>query len=115
MYVYIVIKGLREGKVSLSDFAGPLGIMHFATEQAKAGLGTLLLFIAFLSVQLCILNLLPLPALDGGHAILLLIESIRKKPISHKIQSYINIIGFSLLITLLLVVTYNDILRLIFR
>jgi regulator of sigma E protease len=82
-----------------------------AGEQAKMGLASFLLFVAFLSLNLGVLNLLPIPILDGGHLLFLAIEGIRKKPVSAKVQEFTSRVGLSFLLCLMLVVTYHDIVR----
>ncbi len=110
---YAGIWRLASGKMSMRDsMTGPLGIFFITSKAAKLGLVTLLHLVAVLSVSLAIFNLLPLPILDGGHLFLLGLEKLRKKALSAKTEGIINNLGFSLMITLALLVTYNDILRL---
>ncbi|MCX5694060.1 MAG: RIP metalloprotease RseP [Candidatus Omnitrophica bacterium] len=104
---------LASGKMSMRDsMTGPLGIFFITSKAAKLGLIALMHLIAVLSVSLAIFNLLPLPILDGGHLFLLGLEKLRKKALGVKAEEIINNVGFSLMITLALFVTYNDILRL---
>jgi len=94
--------------------AGPVGIAQITGEVAKAGLSPLLEFAAFLSINLAIINLLPLPALDGGRIAFVLLEWMRRgKRVPPKIEGMIHLIGFAMLITFLLAVTYQDIIRII--
>jgi regulator of sigma E protease len=100
------------GKVSVRDsVTGPLGIFLITSKAANMGLVAVLHLIAVLSISLGIFNLLPLPVMDGGHIVLLGIEKIRRKGLSLKVESIITKIGISLIITLAVFVTYNDILR----
>jgi regulator of sigma E protease len=110
-YIILVIQGFIDKCISVNDLSGPVGIFHMAGEQSKSGLGNLLLFIGFLSVNLWFFNLLPLPVLDGGHIVLLFIEKLSSKKVAWKVQEIANVVGIILLITLLLLVTYHDILR----
>ncbi len=104
---------LVTGKMSMRDsMTGPLGIFFITSQAAKLGLVALLHLVAVLSVSLAIFNLLPLPILDGGHIFLLGLEKLRKKALGVKAEEIINNVGLSLMITLALFVTYNDILRL---
>jgi len=104
---------LVSGKMSMRDsMTGPLGIFFITAKTAKLGLIAVMHLIAVLSISLAIFNLLPLPILDGGHIFLLGLEKLRKKALGVKAERLINNIGFSLMITLALFVTYNDILRL---
>lgn len=93
---------------------GPVGIAQITGEVAKAGVSPLLEFAAFLSINLAIINILPLPALDGGRIAFVLLEWIRRgKKISAKTEGLVHLIGFAMLIALALAVTYQDILRII--
>jgi regulator of sigma E protease len=89
--------------------AGPLGIYYITSEMLKIGIGAILNLMAALSVSLAIMNLLPLPLLDGGHLFLLGIEKIRKKPISDKTDDVITKVGFAMLGVLFVVILFNDI------
>jgi len=91
---------------------GPVGIAQIAGEVAKAGISPLLEFAAFLSINLAIINILPLPALDGGRIVFVLLERIRRgKRISPKTEGLIHFIGFAALIGIIMVITYSDIIR----
>ncbi|HNW39057.1 MAG TPA: RIP metalloprotease RseP [Candidatus Omnitrophota bacterium] len=104
---------LVSGKMSMRDsMTGPLGIFFITSKAAKLGLIAILHLIAVLSVSLAIFNLLPLPILDGGHIFLLGLEKLRKKALGAKTEEIMNNIGFTLMISLALFVTYNDVLRL---
>lgn len=96
--------GLDEG-----DVGGPVLIAKLAGISAKAGWAALLFFMAALSINLAILNLLPFPVLDGGHLVYLVIEAIRKKPISIKAKLIAQQVGFIILFALMIYVTVNDI------
>jgi regulator of sigma E protease len=102
------------GKVSILDLAGPVGIAQFTGQVAGEGLVPLLSFTAFLSINLGLANLLPIPALDGGRLVFIIIEWIRKKAIDIKLENKIHSIGLTILLGLMAVVTVNDIFR-IFR
>jgi regulator of sigma E protease len=103
---------MATGKLSIKDsVAGPLGLFQIAGKVAGMGALALLNFMALLSISVGIFNLLPLPVLDGGHLILLLIEKIRKKPLSLKLDAIVTNIGLTVLVSLALFVTYNDIMR----
>lgn len=105
-----VVKIIR-GKISSDNIGGPLMIAQMAGEQAKAGVVNFAWFVALLSVNLGIINLLPIPLLDGGHLLFFLIEGITGKPVSAKLRERLIQIGAALLITLMIFVFYNDILR----
>jgi len=94
--------------------AGPVGIAQLTGEVAQAGLSPLLEFAAFLSINLAIINLLPLPALDGGRIAFVLLEVLRRgRRVSARIEGMIHMAGFALLITFILLVTYQDIIRIV--
>lgn len=98
-------------KLSIKEASGPLGIYFITSKVAHQGIIPILNLIGLISVSLAIFNLLPLPVLDGGHILLLAIERIRGKTMSVRIERIITQIGFTFIITLTLIVTYNDILR----
>jgi len=93
------------------DVAGPVGIIFVIGEVAQTGFVNLLLLTALISISLGIMNLLPIPALDGGRLFFLLVEAIRGKRIDPEKEGFIHFIGFALLIMLILFITYQDILR----
>ena len=94
--------------------AGPVGIYQMTAEVARAGLLALIIFTAFISLNLGIINLLPLPALDGGRIVFLLIELARRgKRVSPRVEHLVNAVGFALLILLMVIITYFDIARII--
>ncbi|MCX7833093.1 MAG: RIP metalloprotease RseP [Ignavibacteria bacterium] len=95
-----------------SAIGGPIKIAKISAQSAESGFLTFIYFVALLSLTLAIINVLPFPALDGGHFIILLIEAIIRKPISYKVQIMIQRIGLILLIAFMLFVIYNDIISL---
>ena len=103
------VQMLFTGSVGVNDLTGPVGISEIVTQTV--GIANYIYLIALVSVSLGITNLLPIPALDGGKILLLIIEAIRKKPLKQETEIQIQLIGFSVLIALSLIVTYNDILR----
>lgn len=111
--LFLVIKGLVLGKYSLKTLGGPLMIAQYAGEAAKAGVADLLTLIAFLSLQLGIINLFPIPVLDGGHIFFFCIEVVKGKPLSERFMTIAQQVGVALLVALMLLVTYNDIFRII--
>ena len=94
--------------------AGPVGIAQLTGEVAKAGISPLLEFAAFLSINLAIINIFPLPALDGGRIAFVLLEWVRRgKRIAPKTEGLVHLIGFAMIIAFVLAVTYRDIMRII--
>ena len=101
------------GQGSLDSLGGPVKIGVVIGEAARSGFDKLLFLTALISLQLGIFNLLPIPALDGGHIFLIGVEWLARRPLSVKVRERAQIVGFSLLVALILVVTYNDVLQLI--
>lgn len=113
MMTYQALWRMVTGKLSMREsITGPLGIFYITSKAAHLGAIALLHLVAVLSVSLCIFNLLPLPVLDGGHIALLAIEKIRGRQLSVKVERVITQIGFTLIVSLALFATYNDLLRL---
>ncbi|WP_025209299.1 RIP metalloprotease RseP [Hippea sp. KM1] len=102
---------LIERVIPTSEIGGPIMIVDFAGKAASAGLGAFLWFIAIISINLGILNLLPIPVLDGGHLMFYAIEAIRGKPVSEKAQENFQKIGIALLLALMLFAFANDFKR----
>lgn len=107
------IIGLITGTASIKLVGGPVFIAQVAGQTAKTGMVSLLSFTALLSVNLCLINVLPIPVLDGGHLLFLGIEKIKGRPLSLKQRAAMQQIGLAFLILLIIFVTYNDFLRLI--
>lgn len=103
-------KTLFTGKASMNDFGGPITIIKYTGEAAKAGILVLVNFAAYISVQLAIFNIIPFPALDGGFILLYLFELISGKKVDENKVGLINYIGFALLMALMVFVTIKDIL-----
>jgi regulator of sigma E protease len=113
--VWISLYGLITGQIPITDMSGPVGVTDAIGTAAKSGIADLLNMLALLSINLGVINLFPLPALDGGRLVFLIIEGIIGKPVPAKYEAYIHYGGFVLLIGLSLFLAYNDIVRLIFR
>lgn len=110
--VLISLKQLITGAASPSDLSGPVGIINEINTAAQSGLADILYLMALITVNLGLFNLLPLPALDGGRILFIIIEAIIRKPIPPKYEGLCHGIGFILLIALMLYATGNDIIRL---
>ena len=106
------IKSLFTGEVGVNELSGPVGIFTVVDQQKEAGIENILYLIAFLSVNVGVINLLPFPAFDGGRILFLIIEKIKGSPVSSRVENTIHQIGFYLLLLLMLYVTCNDIFRL---
>ncbi len=102
---------LVSGKVSTGEIAGPIGIAVMTEKSLELGIGYYLQLVAFITINLAIINLLPIPMLDGGMVFLLIVESIRRKPLEEKYLIILQKVGMAFIFLLILVATYNDILR----
>ena len=102
---------LLSGSISIKNISGPIGIAQSAGASASAGLPWFLGFLAFVSINLGILNLLPIPILDGGHLMFYGIEAVKGSPVSEAMQELGQRIGMALLLTLMMLAFYNDLLR----
>ncbi len=109
----IFIGGAILGHANLADVVGPIGLVGFVGKAAKEGISVLLYFTALISINLSIVNLFPVPALDGGRLLFVAIESIWRKPIPPKVFNTINTVGFAILVLLMLLVTFRDISHLV--
>ena len=98
----------------LSQVAGPVGIVGFVGDAAALGIVPLITFTAFISLNLAVINLLPIPALDGGRLLFIAIEAVRGRSIRPVIANALNTAGFVFLIFLMVAITYNDIARIFF-
>jgi regulator of sigma E protease len=112
--VVSVVK-LIQGTVSTKTLGGPIMIAEMAGQQAKEGAGNLVTFIALLSINLAILNILPIPVLDGGHLLFFTIEAVTGRPVNVKVREVAQQAGIFLLMLLMILVFYNDITRIFFR
>lgn len=97
------------GRANLSELAGPVGIVGMVGDVRALGLGYLLTFTALISLNLCIVNLLPFPALDGGRLLFVAIEAITRRKIHPRIFNTVNTVGFALLILLMVLITIHDV------
>ena len=101
---------LLKGKL-IADVSGPVGIATLTGQAARMGINYLMQFTALISVNLAVLNIIPFPALDGGRALLIIIEKFKGSPINKKVEQLVNTIGFAFLIALMVYVTAKDISR----
>jgi len=111
--MFVVLFKLFTGSLAISNLAGPLGIAQITGKYALSGWVALLNLTALISVNIGVLNLLPLPALDGGRLVFIALELIRKKPVSPELENKIHFWGFVVLLSLMALITFNDFLRLL--
>jgi len=118
--VWYSLVGLVTGQFGLNDMAGPIGAADAISQAASMGLkqgvlpamNNIIMMMMMITVNLGVVNLLPLPALDGGRLIFLLIELVRRRPINPKYEGWVHAAGFALLMTFMVIITYSDVLRL---
>lgn len=110
--MYRILYYLITGNLSLNNLSGPIGIFTIVGSAAKSGFLNIIYLIAYLCINVAVINLLPFPAFDGGRALFLIIEKIKGSKVNPKIENTIHTIGFVLLMILMLFVSYNDIVRL---
>lgn len=106
------LKNLVGGRASTEDVSGPVGIIKLTGEVAQQGFGSLIMFTAFLSINLAVMNLIPFPALDGGWLLILIIEGIRRKKLDPDKIGILNFIGFVVLMILVVITTFKDVAKL---
>ena len=99
----------------LNKLGGPVAIFKESSDAAKNGIENVLYFLATISINIGIFNLIPIPALDGGKIVLNILEAIRRKPLKQEIETYVTLAGVVIMVVLMIAVTWNDIMRLFFR
>lgn len=113
--LFALLQRLFTGRASVSTLEGPIGIVSLSGQAAQLGPGSLANLMAIISINLAVLNLLPVPVLDGGHLALLAVESVRRRDLSLGFKERATQVGLMLLLLLFAVVMYNDIVRYFFR
>ena len=108
---YATFFGMFKGQVSVKDVSGPVGIIDVIASASRVGVNAILNVMVLISLNLGVVNLMPLPALDGGRIIFVLYEMITRRRANPKWEGYIHLAGFALLILFMLYVTKNDIVR----
>ena len=107
----LTIEGLFTGKISLQALSGPVGMYEVIDSSIGYGLNYMLYIVAFLSINVGFINILPFPAFDGGRVFFLIIEKIKRSPVNSKFENMCHLIGFALLILLMIYITIQDIFR----
>lgn len=110
--IWLSLGDLLSGKVGFSQLSGPVGVGAVIGQAVSAGIGTFLYIAAFITINIGIFNLLPIPALDGGRLIFVLLEMIFRKPVAAKYEGMVHFVGLVLLLGLMVVVTAKDIMKL---
>ena len=109
---YLTLDRVARGTVDAKNLKGPVGIVQIGTQVSKQGLPELLMFLAIISVNLAVLNFLPIPILDGGQFLFLLIEKLKGSPVSPAVQDFATLAGLVILGGIFLFVTFNDLTNL---
>jgi regulator of sigma E protease len=111
--LYVTLKRMVTGDVGAKNLGGIIRIGQVSYEAAQRGPSWFFYLLAMLSLNLAFVNLLPIPVLDGGHLLFLLIEKVKGSPVSSRVFGYSQVVGLVFVLMLVLFVTYNDILRLL--
>ncbi|MBQ9116197.1 MAG: site-2 protease family protein, partial [Clostridia bacterium] len=106
------LAGLVSAKYGVEHISGPVGVTDALGDAAENGIETVMTMVVIISMNLGIFNLLPIPALDGGRLVFLIIEAIRRKPIKHELEATIHTIGILVLMAIMLIVTFKDVFTL---
>ncbi|MCX6811192.1 MAG: RIP metalloprotease RseP, partial [Candidatus Berkelbacteria bacterium] len=114
-FLFMYLKDLIFKSQVPKDLAGPVGIFVLTREAVKLGAAEVMRFIALLSINLAIINILPLPALDGGRILFIFIEKIRGKKVTPKTENMVHTIGFAALLVLILLITYQDVIKFVLK
>ena len=111
----LIIFYLITGKLSLNNLSGPIGIYSVVAEVSKTGILNILYLIAYLCINVGFINLLPIPAFDGCRILFLIIEKIKGSKVNQKVENMVHSIGFVFLMILMVLITYNDIIRIFIK
>ena len=113
--IFRTLRGLANGQVPTKSVGGPILIGQMAAQEARAGIEPLIAFIGLISVNLAIINLLPIPVLDGGAFLFLLIEGVIRRPLPSRVREAFSMVGLALVALLMVIAFKNDIFRLFGR
>ena len=106
------MKRIVAGEASTRELGGPIAIAQMSGQAVRLGLDWFLNFLAFFSVSLAVLNLLPIPVLDGGHALFLIVEAVRRKPLTPNLRMRLTQLGMLVVLGIMVLAISNDVLRL---
>jgi regulator of sigma E protease len=113
--IWLTLKGMIMQRVPVKSMGGIISIGKISYNEAAAGWVSLFFFLCLLSINLAFINVLPIPVLDGGHLFFLIVEKIKGSPVSDRVLGYSQLIGVVLILSLMVFVTYNDLVRWVFR
>ena len=114
-YAFITLGRLFRAEGSVKELSGPISIARISGEMFRRGWMPVVALMAMISLQLGIMNLLPIPVLDGGHIMILLIEGVARRDLSMRVKERIQQVGFAVLAALMIVVLYNDVITNVMR
>ena len=110
--MFVVLGSLFTGNLPVNMLSGPVGIYSIVDQYKTQGVNALLYLMALFSINVGVINLIPLPAFDGGHILFIIIEKIKGSPVEPELENKIHTVGLILLMILMVVVTINDIIKL---
>ena len=113
--VWYSLLDIVTGRFGLSEISGPVGTATIIQQASSQGIRSFLVMVAMITINVGVFNLLPIPALDGGRLLFLLVEIIRRKPVPAKYESVVHAVGLVLMLGLIAVVTFSDIMKLLGR
>lgn len=111
--IIMSLMDILRGRYGLNDMSGPVGVVQVVSQSVSYGFSTFMSLVSLITINVGVFNLLPIPALDGCRFLFLLIEAIRRKPLKPQVEGFVHLAGFALLMLLMIVVTFNDIFRLV--
>ena len=109
--MWLTVVNLFTGKISINSLSGPVGIYHVVGDSISVGIEQVVYLVAFLSINVGLINILPIPAFDGGHILFLIIEKIKGSPLNQRFENICHSVFFFLLILLMIYITIVDIIR----
>lgn len=111
--IFVILGNLFTGQIGVDSLSGPVGVYTVVDQLKSEGVETIIYLIAYLSLNVGIINLIPIPVFDGGRLLLTIIEKIKGKKLNPKVEVYLNYFGFGLLVLLMIFVTFNDIIKIL--
>jgi len=108
---YLTLHRMVSGRLSARNISGPIGIFHMGAQAADRGVDWMIWFLSMISVNLAVVNFLPIPIVDGGLFVFLIIEKLQRRPISPTVQTVAQVVGLVLIVSVFLFVSYSDVVR----
>ena len=110
-HTWLTLRGMLLAEISTKNIGGPIAIGQISYALAERGTSKLLYFLCLLSVNLAVINVLPIPVFDGGHLLFLVVEKLKGSPVSDRVFGYSQLVGVVLILSLMIFVTFNDLRR----